>query len=228
MSTTTTSAAPATRREALQREGRRTTRRRGGMRAALAVVPLALLASGALVLQASSAAFTATTSTGSNSWTAGSVALTDLSSVTFSTGTIKPGVANKGTRCIDVAYTGTLAAQNVKMYLAHSADTLGGNLQLRVEVGNAACASASSWTDLVSDGGGNAFDDLTAVASGHTQWSNGYDTGWAPSSSATRAFRFSWWIPDVGETHALGTQLLLNGLQGLSTSATFTWEARNS
>jgi hypothetical protein len=227
MSTPTTSTGPATRREALRQEGRRRTRR-GGLRAALAVVPLALLATGALVFQASSAAFTATTSTGSNSWTAGTVTLADLSSVTFTTGTMKPGFANRGTQCIDVAYTGTLAAQNIKMYLGHTANTLGGNLQLRVEVGNAACASASSWTDLISDGGGNAFNDLSTVASGHTQWSNGYDSGWAPSSSATRAFRFSWWIPDLGETHALATQTLLNGLQGLSTSATFTWEARNS
>src|SRR5919202_973508 len=72
------SSIPTTRRQSRAFEGHRRRARRGGgaRRAALAVVPLALLGSGAFVYQASNAAFTASTSTGSNTWAAGNVFLT--------------------------------------------------------------------------------------------------------------------------------------------------------
>src|ERR687886_499089 len=84
-----------TRRQSRALEGHRRRARRGGgpRRAALAVVPLALLGSGAFVYQASNAAFTANTSTGSNAWTAGNVMVSNTTSgsTTVSISNLKPG-----------------------------------------------------------------------------------------------------------------------------------------
>ena len=129
-------------RTAAVQTARHRGRRRGraGVRAATAVVSLALLASGAMVYQASNAAFTATTSTGNNSWTAGTVALTNSSSATALFDATAEGVFTPGTttaRCVLVTYSGTLAASGVKLYLQNTVLTAGTN----------GPATATAWTN---------------------------------------------------------------------------------
>ena len=79
-------------------------------------VPAALLVSALLVWQASNAAFSATTSNPGNSWTAGSVTLTDddggtsptTGTAMFSAAGLVPG--STGSHCIAVTSTGTVPA----------------------------------------------------------------------------------------------------------------------
>ena len=76
-----------------------------------AAVPAALLLSGAMVFQSSQAAFTASTSNGPESWSAGTVALTDddATSVIVSATNLRPG--STVTKCINITYSGSLATQ---------------------------------------------------------------------------------------------------------------------
>ena len=115
----------------------------GARRAAfLAVVPLTLLGSGALVWHASYSAFSATTTNPSNSWTTGTVTITNdqTGAAAFTITNIKPDAslsalspgatggaynatttASGGSKCIKVTYNGTVATNNIRMYA-----TLGG------------------------------------------------------------------------------------------------------
>ena len=128
-------------------------------RAALfAAVPLAMLGSGMFVWQASYSAFTATTSTASNSWSTATVDLTadQSASVVFSGLTaIKPdsalsalspgntggayaatSTASGGSACIKVTYTGTTNS-NIRMRATvGGADiaTLGGQILFTVDM----------------------------------------------------------------------------------------------
>src|SRR5436305_4581222 len=140
---------------------------RGRARRAImfAVVPLALLASGVFVWQASYSAFTQTTSNGSNSWTTGTVLISNdqsgsavfpnltglkpdsaLSALT-PTGTFGPyaatTAASGGSACIKVSYTGSV----------HS------NIHLYATLGGAGLATLGTWTLLTVDtAAGNAGD----------------------------------------------------------------------
>ena len=75
-----------------------------------AAAPLALIASSALIWNASSSAFRAETSNGTNNWASGTVAISDddTGSAMFNVSGLKPG--DTGTRCIAVTYEGALAA----------------------------------------------------------------------------------------------------------------------
>src|SRR4051794_9534286 len=80
-----------------------------------AAVPLAVMVSGGLVWQSSYSAFSATTASPTNNWTAGSVALADddSNSAMFNAGNLKPG--STGSKCIVVTSSGSLAS-TVKLY----------------------------------------------------------------------------------------------------------------
>jgi hypothetical protein len=75
-----------------------------------AAVPLAVVASGAMVWQSSYSAFSATTASPTNNWSAGTVALSDDDSNTamFTASNLKPGAT--GVKCIAVTSTGSLAS----------------------------------------------------------------------------------------------------------------------
>lgn len=224
--------------------------RAGAVRATLAVVPLALLASGALVYQASNAAFTATTSTGANSWTAGTVTLTNSSSGSAlfdatADGVLKPGTTT--TRCVLVSYSGTLTSSGVKFYLKNKTLSGGTNgatnghsldqyLKLTVEDGSMPAASTSCAgfaSNAYLNSSGASGDTLSSLATALTDYSHGVGS-WTPAgqtsgNSTTRAYRISWWLPDVNpddpsQAAALST---LNDLQGLGAAVNLTWEARS-
>jgi hypothetical protein len=247
------SSIPTTRRAARAQEGHRRSRRRGGARrAALAVVPLALLGSGALVYQASNAAFTANTSTGSNSWTAGNVFVTNGSSGSslFSLTAMKPSSAAAATtKCVIVSYTGNLAA-NLRMYLTNftSAPRSGGSydpsgyVRATVEEGT---GTQSDCSDFGAAGGGSsryltsgttAGMDVSTLAGALTSFSSSYQGGnnasWAaPASSVgsptTKAYRISIWLPDIGQPNA-PSQAVLDDLQNSTLGFKLTWEAQNT
>ncbi|PPK92404.1 putative ribosomally synthesized peptide with SipW-like signal peptide [Kineococcus xinjiangensis] len=111
----------------------RSERRRRG--AAIAAVPLGLLMSGVLVYQSSSAAFTARTETDNNTFTAGSMTLTnnDTGAATIVVTNIIPSTTWVD-RCIRVAYVGQTAT-DLALYTTttHTADTAAAGTYLSVD-----------------------------------------------------------------------------------------------
>ncbi len=179
------------------------------------LVPLALLASSAVVYQASNAAFTASTTNGANNWAAGTVQLSDddSGSVLVSMTGLQPG--DTATKCLNVNYSGSLAAA-VKLYTTGYTDTgLGQYLTFSIDEGTGATGGAT--LDCTGFTGGTSLHSGTL--DGFATAASSYATGvssWAPSASATKSYRFSWTLQDD------------NNAQGKDATATFTWEARNT
>jgi hypothetical protein len=178
--------------------------------------PLGIIASGALVWQSSYSAFTATTNNPSNTFSAGTVSLTDddTGSAMFNATGLKPG--STGTACIKVTYNGSLAAA-VKMYVASgdlSDSGLGPYLNFTVQEGTGGqygnCTGfASSATDVNNQA-------LSTFAGASTNYASGVGS-WAPTGSAqTKVYQFPYTV--AGN----------NSAQGTSATVKFTWEADNT
>jgi len=188
--------------------------------AALIGVPVALVASGAIVSTASYSAFSATTQNPTSNWTAGSVALTDDDggSALFSATNLKPG--STGEKCITVTSTGSLPS-TVKLYgtSASSTNELAANLTLKVEQG--AGGGFGSCTGFVPAATGGQL--YNAPLSGFASTYSNYATGagaWVTTGAASeaRTFRVTYTLsPDAPNTVQKGTASL-----GL------TWEAQNN
>jgi len=185
-----------------------------------AAVIVGLLGSGTLVWQASSAAFTASTLNDGNSWTAGSVTLTDndSGSALFNETDLVDGTTD--TQCIEVTYNGSVASTE-KLYSNTPTGTLGQYLDLDVSDGaGAARTPPGALTQIFGDANttldaGN--DTLDEFAAAHTNWGNGAGS-WAVSSAGTKkpyVFKYTMGGGNAG--------------QGLSaTNVRFTWEAQSS
>ena len=181
-----------------------------------------------VVLQVSSAAFTGSTENAGNSWTAGTVTLTDSrsGSALFQSTAQVPG--DTETQCIEVTYTGT-ATPDAPISLSGAVtstagggdggDGLADDLDVVIDVGT----SCDALTDLV---GGlltpvtgatvtNVYTGTLATfddAARNTQWTPDPEGG---SANEMRAFRF---------TVTLGADTP-NDAQGDTAGATFTWSA---
>jgi hypothetical protein len=186
--------------------------------AVAASVPIAMIASGAMVWHASYSAFSSTTSNPTNNWTAGTVALTDDDSNTamFNASGLKPG--STGAKCIVVTSNGNLPS-SVKLYGSSYSTTksLSDYLTITVDEGTGGsfaggCGSFSS-TQQIYNG------SLTTFGTTKTSFGNGVGT-WTPTGTAgeTKVYKVTYTLsattPDTaqGGTAALG----------------FTWEAQNS
>ena len=179
--------------------------------------PIGLLLSVALVWQGSRAAFTAQTSNTANSFTTGTVALSDDDSgvALFPTITgMKPG--STGVKCILVTYGGSLAA-TVKLFVntGDLTGTLGTYLNMQIEEGTSAsfssCAGFSATSTLFNG-------TLASLASTNTSSATGLSS-WAPATAAsTKAYRFTYTLPTG----------VANAAQGTTCTVAFTWEATNS
>lgn len=184
---------------------------------AAASIPVAVIASGALVWQSSYSAFSATTSNPTNNWTAGTVALSDDDSnvAMFTATNLKPG--STGTKCIAVTSTGSLAS-TVKLYGSSYSTTnaLATNLNLSVEEGTGAttssCAGFTGGTSIYSG-------TLAAFGTTKTAFSSGVGT-WAPTGTAseTKSYRIIYTLATATPDSA----------QGGTAALGFTWESQNS
>lgn len=184
---------------------------------AAASVPLAVVASGALVWQSSYSAFSATTSNPTNNWTSGTVALADNDANTalFTATNLKPGATD--TKCVNVTSSGSLAS-TVKLYGTSYATTnaLADVIALKVEEGtgatNAACAGFTAGSTLY-DGTVKDF------AGAKTSFATGVSS-WAPTGTAseTKSYRVTYTLSATAP----------NTAQGGTASLGFTWEAQNS
>ncbi|WP_080127907.1 MULTISPECIES: hypothetical protein [unclassified Actinoplanes] len=151
---------------------------------------------------------TSTTSSGGNSLSAGTVALSDDDSAgaMFSATGIKPG--DNGQRCITVTYNGTVASL-VKVYAATSISTLHPYLDMVIEQGNGGSfANCGGFT-------GSAIYTGTLSALG-TSFAGGAGT-WAPAlSGSTQVYRISWTLLDN------------YAAQSKAAILAFTWEAQST
>jgi hypothetical protein len=186
----------------------------------LPVLALAVIVGFALtalaVVRASSAAFTATTVNGSDTWNVGTVALTDDDAgvAMFTATGVKP--SSTGTKCILVTYNGSLAA-TVKLYTQSESTTnaADASLNLLIEAGTGGTTSSCAGFAVTS----TLYNStLSSLASSTTNFATGLGT-WAPSGSGqTTAYRFTWTFSSSAP----------NTTQGGSAAVQFTWEAQNS
>ena len=188
--------------------------RRGIDRHVLAIGVALLLAVVLIAVRATTAAFTSTTANAANSWSAGTVALTDDDSGTamFTVTGLTPG--DTTTRCITVSYSGSVDSA-VRLYGSITGGTgLGTYLNLTVERG--AGGSFANCTGFVSSE--TVYTGtLAGFTSAHTGFANGAGS-WSPVGGApvdTMTYRFTTTLQDN------------NAAQGLSATAAFTWEAQD-
>jgi hypothetical protein len=184
-----------------------------------AVSPLAMLAVGALVFQASHAAFSATTVNPSDSWSAGQINLSDDDSNTamFTVTNAKPG--DTGSKCIVVsssaAQTYTTAVKIYASSIASATNSLDTNLTLKIDEGTggtfANCAGFSAGATLYNS-------SLSGFTSTYTNFSNGLATSFAPTGGSlqSKVFKFTWTLNSGAA----------NSVQGGTAGCAFTWEAQ--
>lgn len=176
---------------------------------------LSLLLISVLVVRTSDAAFSATTANAGDQWTAGDVVLTDDDSDTamFSVTNMKP--TDTVTECITVTYSGSLDA-DVNLY---GAITAGDGLDSYLDV-------------TVRRGSGGSFGDCTGFSSAETVYT-GTLAGFAAAHTSYATGAGNWTPtgggPDDDMTYQFEVTLQdNNAAQGLTTTATFTWEAQNT
>jgi hypothetical protein len=188
-----------------------------------------LLACGLAAVAAAAATwstFSSTTASPASSFSAGTVAIADNDAgSTLSVPAMSPGTSNSG--CIRVTYSGSLPA-SVRLY-ASSTGSLAPYLNLTVTRGTQAAPSFPSCTgfsadptDYVGAGAGVVFTGtLSGFVAGHADFASGLaDAPGSPqtwSANSAHSYMFSLSLPAAAPAAA----------QGLSSTATFTWEARN-
>ena len=174
----------------------------------------ALLLVGLLVIGTSRAAFFDTTQNTGNSFSTGTVAISDddSGSAMFSASGLVPG--DSVTECITVQYDGTEVPADVELYVGSgdlSGTGLDDYLDMTVELG-----TGGSFGSCAGFSGSSVYTGtLDGFASAHTGFASGTGS-WSPAAtSETRTYRFSFTLQDD------------NAAQGLDATVTFTWEAQN-
>ena len=211
---------------------------RAGRRIAVlvAAVPVGLLVCGSLVWQSSSAAFSATTSTPTNSYEAGVVQLGNDRGATalFTTtseGLLVPG--STGHKCITVSYTGNVdtAAAGVRLYGTLTADSsaeLAAALQVTVQVSTTALSPAPDADCLPAFQASPVTYATTAFSAFPTNYGTGIGDAngdalgdWRPSATTdrSRTYRISYSLPAGSYPSTL---------QGKKVGMTFTWEVQSA
>lgn len=186
---------------------------RHGRTAAWIALPLAVVASGAVIATASYAAFSATTDNAANSWRTGAVSLSDddRGVALFSADDLVPGSSDSN--CITVTSTTTNPAE-VRLYTAAQSDedTIGQHLQMTVERGT--LATAGDCTTFT--GASTVHDGTLAELLAAGSFGDGVDD-WKPATgTSSTTYRFSYALdadtPNTAQDSEVGT--------------TFVWEAQ--
>jgi predicted ribosomally synthesized peptide with SipW-like signal peptide len=183
---------------------------------------IVLGATGAVAGAGTFSAFTSTTSNPSNEFKAGTVTLTDndlgVSALTLSNA--MPGASTTG--CIQVTYSGSLAS-TVKLYASVSG-SLAPYLDLTVTRGTESAPSFPSCSTFSADSTNYIGQGPGVLFSGKLDtYPTTYAAGVADAAGAA-------WNNNNAHSYKLQVTLPSNAAsaaQGLSSTASFTWEARN-
>ena len=193
--------------------------------ASLAAVLLGLGLSALLIWQTSYAAYSASTSNATNSWSTGNLALTDddggngvvSGTAMFTASGLRPG--STGVHCITVSSTGSLPAL-VKLYgtAPSSVNGLGGHVDLVVTQGTGGSFGSCSGFSPLSGAAADVYSGTVAAfpaggyATGLSTWSTAGTTG----PAETRSYQF---------TYTIDANAPVSTMNG-SASIGFTWEAQ--
>jgi hypothetical protein len=178
---------------------------------------------GAIAGVGSYSAYTATTTNSGNSFASGTVAIDDNDSSTamLALSAAKPG--DTDTSCIRIRSTGTLSS-TVRLYGTISG-SLGSYLTLTVTRGTDSSPSFDSCTNFTADSTNYNGDGAGVIYTGNlSAFPSSYAGGIVDPKSATPE---TW---TTNETHSYKFAVTVqdnNAAQGLTASASFTWEARN-
>jgi hypothetical protein len=188
------------------------------------LAPAAILLVGGLVWQSSSAAFSAVTRSSGNSWSTGSVALTDddLGVAAFTVTNVTPG--QTGTKCIVVKSTASVVGE-VRSYVSNlstNGGALGDRITFKLEPGTG--GSFNSCTGFVVTTADTATSLTAAAATRYDYATGGHPwTTTAAVGGETRSYRGTWTFDTTGMTQAQ-----IDALQGSSVSADVVWEFRSN
>jgi hypothetical protein len=173
----------------------------------------AFLLVGALVVVGSRAAFSATTDNTANAWSSGTVVLADddTGSGMFNVTNMKPG--STSTKCITVTYSGTLSPADIRLYGTVAGTGLATYLTTTIEIGSG--GSFASCAGFVV-GSTPYSGTLASFGSTYTNWASGLANWTTASTPESKTLRFTTTLPSGAS----------NSAQGLTASATFTWEAQ--
>jgi hypothetical protein len=177
----------------------------------LTAVATAMLMLTVLIVTHSEAAFSDTTVNTANSFTTGSVVLSDddTGSALFTAASVSPGVPV--VECISVTYSGTLTPADIRMY-GTSSGVLAGFLDTTIEVGTGGgylnCAGFTPTSTIYTG-------TLTGFSGTHTNWATGLAVFTAAASPTSTTLRFT---VDVQNVPAA---------QGQTGGADFTFEAQD-
>ena len=176
----------------------------------LAAVAAAFLVLTVITVTRSQAAFTATTANSANSWNAGTVTLSDddTGSTMFTISDMAPNDTN--TVCLAVTYSGSIVPADVRMY-GSTTGTLDDYLDTTIEIGTgggfASCAGFTPSSTLFNN-------TLTNFAATHSSYASGLAAFTAATNPTTQVVRITVTLQDN------------NAAQGLSATATFTFEVQ--
>ena len=177
----------------------------------MVAIAAAMVSLAVMIVTTSRAAFTDTTDNAGNSFTSGSVIITDDDggSAMFAATAMTPG--EPVIECIELTYSGSLVPADVRMY-GVSAGVLATYLDTTIEIG-----SGGSFGDCTGfTPSSTLYDDTLANFSAtHTDWASGLATFTAPANPTSQTLRFT---VDVQNDPLAMTQ---------SATATFTWEAQD-
>ncbi|WP_375425276.1 TasA family protein [uncultured Friedmanniella sp.] len=182
--------------------------------------PVAAVATLALVGQASYASFSSKVSNGGNTFSVGTVTLSDddSGSTLFSLTNLKPGSA--GSRCISVVSSGSLPS-SVKLYATDASVTkgLGGYVTLAITQGTGASFGSCSGFTALSSGSAVYSGTVTAFTGAATGFGSGVGS-WSPTGTAseTRSFQLAYTVSASTPDSA----------QGGTAAFGLTWEAQNT
>jgi hypothetical protein len=178
------------------------------------VLAATVLLTTALILSASFAAFSDTTDNSGNTWSAGTVILTDddAGSAMFIVSDMAPLATV--TECIVVTYSGSLLPADVNLYGVSGGTGLDAYLDVTVEEGSGGIFGDCSFGGGFSPTSTIFTGTLTSFAATHTNFATGAGA-WLPAANPeSRTYRFTVTLQDN------------NLAQGLNATATFTWEAQ--
>jgi hypothetical protein len=196
---------------------------RTGRVAAVLTTPLAVVAAAGLVVQASNAAFTATTRNSGNNWSTGSVTLTDddAGSARFQVSDMLPGQSDE--KCLKVTAKSSVDGV-VKGYAINPVPSVQGlENHIYITVENGTGGGFGSCTGFVSEGTVVPRVTLATVMAANS-YANGFGN-WSVSAdvTATRTYKIAWHFDTTGLTQAQQDQL-----QGASVGADVQWELQSS
>lgn len=190
--------------------------------AAACTTPVAVVAAGALVWQASYAAFTGQTRNSGNEWSTGSVALTDddKGASRFQVENMLPG--DTDTRCITITANASVPG-TVKGYAVNpsfTSNVLADHILVSIREGQGgsfdSCAGFTAHSTIVADVPLTTFAGANSYANAIGGWN-------VPAGTSTRTYELTWEFDTAGLT-----QTQIDDLQGDRAGIDMQWELQSS